>query len=273
MKYDPQKHHRRSIRLKGHDYTASGAYFITICTHQRQCLFGKIVDGEMQLNEFGNWVDACWKRLPTHFSHLQLDRFVVMPNHMHGILVLTHNPNEPTPSNGRGAAFGRSSMQLPTILRPNATPGSGQDRSHFTNPDCPNPIDPDATFGLEPDRSHFVDPVCSDTIPNSDQPLMNESEPGVAFGREMVVNGINGLPNAAPLRAGSVGAIVLNFKSVTARRINQMRKMTSVPVWQRNYYEHIIRDDIALANIQKYIDNNPRSWWQDQLHPDNPSKF
>jgi putative transposase len=69
-----------------------------------------------------------------------------------------------------------------------------------------------------------------------------------------------------------VGAIVLNFKSVTARRINQMRKMTSVPVWQRNYYEHIIRDDIALANIQRYIDDNPRSWWQGRLHPDNPSK-
>jgi REP element-mobilizing transposase RayT len=231
MKYDPQKHHRRTIRLKGHDYTSPGAYFITICTHQRQCLFGKIVDGKMQLNEFGNWVDACWKRLPTHFSHLQLDRFVVMPNHIHGILVLTHNPNEPTPTNGRGAAFGRTSMQLFTMLRPNATPGSedrsqfanpdcpnpiypnatpgsDQDRSQFTNPNCPNPIYPNATPGSEDrsqftnpdcpdpiypnatpgseDRSHFVDPVCSDTLPNSDQPSMNESESDMAFGREMV---------------------------------------------------------------------------------------
>jgi REP element-mobilizing transposase RayT len=207
MKYDPQKHHRRTIRLKGHDYTSPGAYFITICTHQRQCLFGKIVDGKMQLNEFGNWVDACWKRLPTHFSHLQLDRFVVMPNHIHGILVLTHNPNEPTPTNGRGAAFGRTSMQLFTMLRPNATPGSedrsqfanpdcpnpiypnatpgSEDRSQFTNPDCPDPIYPNATPGSE-DRSHFVDPVCSDTLPNSDQPSMNESESDMAFGREMV---------------------------------------------------------------------------------------
>ena len=272
MKYDPQKHHRRSIRLKGHDYTSPGAYFITICTHQRQCLFGEIVDGEMQLNEFGNWVDAYWKRLPTHFSHLQLDRFVVMPNHVHGILVLTHNPNKPIPFNGRGAAFGRPSVQLSTMLRPNATPGSDQERSHF-HPDCPNPINPNAMFGSDQERSHSVDSVCFDARPNSDHPLMNESEPGVAFGREMGGNGISGLPNAAPLRTGSVGAIVLNFKSVTARRINQMRKMISVPVWQRNYYEHIIRDDIALANIQKYIDNNPRSWWQDQLHPDHPSKF
>ena len=195
MKYDPQKHHRRSIRLKGHDYTSPGTYFITICTHQRQCLFGEIVDGEMQLNEFGKWVDACWQRLPTHFPHLQLDRFVVMPNHIHGILTLTHNPNEHTPSNGRGAAFGKPSMQLSPISRPNATPGSeSQDRSHSFDPVCANPIDPNATPGSDQDQSHSFDPVCANTIANLDQPLMNESEPGVAFGREMGVNGVNGLP-------------------------------------------------------------------------------
>ena len=188
MKYDPQKHHRRSIRLKGHDYTSPGAYFITICTHQRQCLFGEIVDGEMQLNEFGKWVDACWQRLPTHFPHLQLDRFVVMPNHIHGILTLTHTPNEHPPSNGRGAAFGKPSMQLSPISRPNATPGSA-------SPVCPN-----ATPGSESQkRSHSFDPVCANPIdpnatPGSGQPLINESEPGVAFGREMGVNGVNGLP-------------------------------------------------------------------------------
>ena len=313
MKYDPQKHHRRSIRLKGHDYTSPGAYFITICTHQRQCLFGEIIDGEMQLNEFGKWVDACWKRLPTHFPHLQLDRFVVMPNHIHGILTLTPNLSEHPPSHGRGAAFGKPSLQLSPISRPNATPGSeSPKRSHSTDSVCPNAtpgsespkrshstdsVCPNATPGSEsPKRSHPADSVCPNATPGSEspkrshpadsvcpdatpglgqpfaQPLINESEPGVAFGREMGVNGVNDLPNAAPLRAGSVGAIVLNFKSVTARRTNQMRKMTSVPVWQRNYYEHIIRDDIALANIQRYIDNNPRSWWQDRLHPDNPSK-
>ena len=285
MKYDPQKHHRRSIRLKGHDYTSPGAYFITICTHQRHCLFGEIVDGEMQLNEFGKWVDACWNRLPTHFPHLQLDRFVVMPNHIHGILTLTPNPSEPPPSHGRGAAFGRPSTQLSPISRPNATPGSESPvcpnaTPGSENPVCPNatpgsesPVCPNATPGSEnPKRSRSVDSVYPNAMPGLGQPLINESEPGVAFGREMGVNGVNDLPNAAPLRAGSVGAIVLNFKSVTARRINQMRKMTSVPVWQRNYYEHIIRDDIALANIQRYIDDNPRSWWQDRLHPDNPSK-
>ncbi|MBD1867833.1 hypothetical protein H6F95_11090 [Cyanobacteria bacterium FACHB-471] len=87
MKYDLDKHHRRSIRLKGYDYTAVGMYFITICDYQRDCLFGEIINSEMQLNQLGQRVDACWQRLPFYFSNLNLDAFVIMPNHIHGILV------------------------------------------------------------------------------------------------------------------------------------------------------------------------------------------
>ena len=90
MKYDPEKHHRRSIRLKGYDYSQPGAYFITICTHQRQCLFGEIIDGEMSLNEYGVIVRSHWLRLPQYYSNLKLDEFVVMPNHLHGILILSN---------------------------------------------------------------------------------------------------------------------------------------------------------------------------------------
>ncbi|MBD2060018.1 hypothetical protein H6F88_29180 [Oculatella sp. FACHB-28] len=90
MKYDPDKHHRRSIRLEGYDYTAAGTYFITICPYQRNCLFGEIINSEMRLNQLGQRVYACWQRLPFHFSNLNLDTFVVMPNHIRGILVLTH---------------------------------------------------------------------------------------------------------------------------------------------------------------------------------------
>ncbi|MBW4521018.1 MAG: hypothetical protein KME16_15105 [Scytolyngbya sp. HA4215-MV1] len=105
MKYDPDKHHRRSIRLQEYNYTAPGAYFITLCTRQRQCLFGAIVNGEMQLNALGQMVNAYWQRLPSHFPHLTLDAFVVMPNHIHGILVLT-NP-------GRGAALDEDLTVIP----------------------------------------------------------------------------------------------------------------------------------------------------------------
>ncbi len=74
-------------------------------------------------------------------------------------------------------------------------------------------------------------------------------------------------------KPGSIAAIVQNFKSTTTRRINQIRKTNGVPVWQRNYYEHIIRDETALQTIRQYIQNNPQTWIDDQLHPQNPTKW
>lgn len=84
----PSNHHRRSIRLPEYDYAQPGAYFITVCTHQHACLFGTIVDGEMQLNEMGRMVQACWDEIPAHFAQVELDACVVMPNHVHGIIVI-----------------------------------------------------------------------------------------------------------------------------------------------------------------------------------------
>jgi len=90
MPYDPTRHHRRSIRLKGYDYSQAGAYFVTICTQDRACLFGKVVNGEMRLNDAGRMVLAEWNMLPERFPHVVLDAFVVMPNHVHGIVVITN---------------------------------------------------------------------------------------------------------------------------------------------------------------------------------------
>ena len=86
MKHDPDKHHRRSIRLKGYDYSQAGAYFVTICTQDRECLFGDIVDGEMRLNDAGHMVRDVWHKIPEHFPYADIDEFVVMPNHFHGII-------------------------------------------------------------------------------------------------------------------------------------------------------------------------------------------
>jgi len=88
VRYDPEKHHRRSIRLRGYDYTQPGAYFVTIVTRNRECLFGDVVDGNVALNEYGHVVHACWKAIPDHFPNVTLDAFVVMPNHVHGIIVI-----------------------------------------------------------------------------------------------------------------------------------------------------------------------------------------
>jgi len=85
---NPDKHHRHSIRLKDYDYSQAGAYFVTICTRDREGLFGEIAEGLMRLSPFGEIIRACWDNLPRHYPHVALDAFVIMPNHIHGIIVL-----------------------------------------------------------------------------------------------------------------------------------------------------------------------------------------
>ncbi len=105
MKFDPQKHHRRSIRLQGYDYSQAGAYFVTIVAWQREMLFGDIVDGEMVLNRFGQIVRDAWFDLPNHYPHVELGAFIVMPNHVHAIVVLVDD--------GRGGSFMSGGTNLP----------------------------------------------------------------------------------------------------------------------------------------------------------------
>jgi len=93
MPYDPHKHHRRSIRLRGYDYSTPGAYFVTIVAHGRLCLFGDVVDGALRLNEAGRMVERVWQELAHHYVGVELDAFIVMPNHVHGIIVLTEEPS------------------------------------------------------------------------------------------------------------------------------------------------------------------------------------
>jgi putative transposase len=88
MTYDPNIHHRRSIRLRGYDYSQAGAYFVTICAHDRERLFGDIVSGALQPNSYGRLVVEWWHTIPEHFPSAELDEFVLMPNHLHGIVVL-----------------------------------------------------------------------------------------------------------------------------------------------------------------------------------------
>ncbi len=195
MPYNPEKHHRRSIRLKGYDYTQPGAYFITVCTYMRECLFGEVVDGQMRLNAWGQIVEQCWREIPIHFPHVALDAFVVMPNHIHGIIVI-----------GDVGATHASPLH-----QTSASP---------LQPTSPSPLPP----------SHPVHP----TGPSQ----------------------------------GSVGAIVGSFKSVTTRRINALRGTPGAPVWQRNYYEHIIRNEPSLQRIREYIAMNPLRWHLDRENPD-----
>jgi putative transposase len=92
MKYDPNIHHRQSIRLPGYDYSQPGAYFVTICAYQRQCLFGEIIDGQMILNQYGAIVAETYQWLCQRYPYLHTDEWVVMPNHFHAIMVITDKP-------------------------------------------------------------------------------------------------------------------------------------------------------------------------------------
>ena len=96
MPYDPNRHHRRSTRLHGYDYAAPGAYFVTLCTHERACLFGEIIDGQMHPNAWGQIVEEEWLRSEEIRAEIILDAYVVMPNHLHGIVLMVPLDADPS---------------------------------------------------------------------------------------------------------------------------------------------------------------------------------
>jgi len=102
MRFDPDRHWRRSVRLEGHDYAEPGACFVTVCTRDRACLFGHVVNGDMHLNEAGETAQRCWEDIPHHFPHAALDAMAIMPNHVHGVIVITEPPPTP-PSKGEAS--------------------------------------------------------------------------------------------------------------------------------------------------------------------------
>lgn len=173
MKYNPQLHHRRSIRLKGYDYKQVGVYFITICTHQKQCWFGEIRDSQMCLNQLGKIISQEWLRTPEIRPEIALDEWFVMPNHLHGIIILTKTDPSPIPVGAHRRA-----------------PNSSQFRRH----------------------------------------------------------------------SNSIPSIIAGFKSATTKRINILRETPKIPLWQRNYYESIVRDTEHLEHVRKYIRLNPFHW-------------
>ena len=189
MPYDPARHHRRSIRLQGYDYTRPGAYFITIVTQGRACLFGEVVAGEMRMNDAGRMVQQVWDELALFYEGVQTDAFIVMPNHVHGIIILTGNVR--------------------------ATPRG-----------CPDP----------------------------------QSGPGQAQGPA---------PTAATAPTLGLPDVVHRFKTMTTKRYAdgvRANQWTPFPgrLWQRNYYEHIIRDDQSWQRIREYILTNPLRWHLDR---------
>jgi len=233
MPYNSNIHHRRSIRLKRYDYTQQGAYFVTICTHQRNCLFGEIVDGEIKLNTNGEIARGSWLSIPRHFKNVELDEFVIMPNHLHGIIIID------------------SSEVVGEAL-------ANQDFSQLFSEVVGEAL-------ANQDFSQLFSEVAGEALANQDfskqQNLSGQCfAPTVYTGETIKINGT---------KPQSLAAITQNYKSVSTRQINRINKAKGNVIWQRNYYEHIIRNEEALNNILEYIVNNPINWVKDQENPAN----
>lgn len=187
MKYDPQKHQRRSIRLKGYDYSQPGWYYITLCTHNREHLFGSIKDAKIVLNGVGQIIQNEWLKTGTIRENISIGEFVIMPNHLHGIIqIMAEGAYRNTPQ------------------------------------------------------------------PNTPQPNTPQRDTSQQF--------------KSPSQ--TIGAIIRGFKSTTTKKINQMQNTPGAKLWQRNYYEHIVRDEKDLKRIQQYIIENPLKWQDDRYFPD-----
>jgi len=184
MTFNPDNHHRHSIRLKNYDYSQAGAYFVTICAQNRECFFGEITDAAMQLNEAGRMVETWWHELSRKFPMIDMDVYTVMPNHFHGIVAIV------------GAA------------------------------------------------------LCGRPNPDHSQPVIQPR-------------------TAAP----ALGNIITWFKTMTTNdyirgvKHHQWRPFPG-KLWQRNYYEHVIRNEDDLNKIREYIVNNPAGWADDDENPD-----
>jgi REP element-mobilizing transposase RayT len=176
-------HHRRSIRLSEYDYRSEGAYFVTICSYDRACLFGDIVKDAMVLNHWGEIVRSCWTAIPSHFPNIELDSFLIMPNHVHGIIVITEAGSPAEMASLVGAQHAAPSPKQPAV-----------------------------------------------------QP-------------------------------GSLGAIIRSFKSATTQILNKQRGTPGAKLWQRNYFEKIIRDQSMLDATRLYLETNPAGWSHDEENP------
>ena len=190
-KYNPDIHHRRSIRLTGHDYSQSGLYFITLCAVNKICMFGNVVDGKMQLNDIGQLVEQEWlNTINIRHDDVRLQNYIVMPNHFHAIIEIR-----------RGESH---------------SPYSHSSQSHLSQSDSPS--------------------------------ITNECN----------INGKD-FPRRMKSPSQTVGAIVRGFKGAVSRQLGYS-------IWQRNYYEHIIRTDASYRHISNYIENNPTKWQSDKLY-------
>lgn len=198
--------HRRSIRLNGFDYSSNGYYFVTICLQNRDKLFGEIDNGQIILNEIGEMVLEIWNEIPNNYNGIEIDEFIIMPDHIHGILIIKKNIGIDH-KKGRVVEIqeGRTQGSAPTIMK---------------------------------NENNMVDNVGVDPCVD-----LNKIE--------------------------KLGIIIKNFKTLTTKIFIDNVKENNWPkfnkrLWQRDYYERIIRNEKEYFKIKEYIKNNPKMWGRDR---------
>ena len=227
----PSSRNRRSLRLRGYDYRQAGAYFVSITVQERLCLFGKVTGERMQLNEAGEMVKQVWQELPQRFPTIEMDQFVVMPNHVHGIIVINgHRPADSVPSHSNDIPVG---APLVGARYQAATRAVG------------------SAVGAPLVGARYQ----AKRVPTRGTPT----------------GGRSGAATAKVDRVG-LGDVIGAYKSLTTVQYTRGVKNRNWPpfhgrLWQRNYYEHVVRSDESLLKIREYILSNPARWAFDRDNP------
>jgi putative transposase len=238
VNYNSAIHHRRTIRLKGYDYSKPGMYFITICCHNHELRFGHIDNNQMHLNKFGIIAQNEWYKLPERFRNLQLDAFQIMPNHIHAIIIIT----EPT--------VGATLAVAPTTH-------DGQTVAPVDDGQTVAPVDDGQTVAPVDDGQTVAPVDDGQTVAPVDDGQTVAPVDGFGAG-------------ASPAPTDGVGNIVGAYKSLVAfecLKICNSENKQMGKLWQRNYYEHIIRNHKSYQIIEQYITNNPTKWNKDKFSP------
>ena len=227
MPYDPAKHHRRSVRLKGHDYSESGAYVVTVCSEHHLSIFGEIVDERMRLNDVGEMVDQWWRELSDRFGTVGLDEYVVMPNHLHGIIII-----------GREEG-GHVGPPLRTERGDDRVLGCGEGRHVALQENG-------ATGGAQPRRGGPMCPPTNDAAGGIQSPSATRDA-----NREVSLSRI----------------VQWFKSMTTNDYVQRVKKDGWPPfpgrLWQRSYHDRVVRDGDELLAWRRYICNNPPNWETD----------
>lgn len=242
------KYRIQSTRLQNWDYRWAGAYFITICTQNREHYFGKIVNKKMELSHIGVIADIFWHQIPQHTKNVELGAFVVMPNHIHGVLILT-NDNVNTEYGDDGIV----------------EYGNGDDDIHFGNgiqygDGIVEYGDGIVEYGgdIVEYGGGIVEALHATPLPQP-QPPSSLSQPSPS---PHILSPKNEQMSMISPKSNSISTIIRSYKSAVSKHTHRLGFEFQ---WQSRFHDHIIRNDKSFQNISNYIVNNPEKWPADKF--------